>query len=90
VRGVLIRAAYALAPVVILGAVAFIAGPGRHRVAILALAVVLAVVLGYQSGETAEPGQRSAPPPAGGELPDAGPLLPEQARCPDSQVSRGR
>lgn len=52
VRRVLIRAAYAFAPLALLGTVALISGHGRHRVAVLALAVVMSVFLGSRAGET--------------------------------------
>jgi hypothetical protein len=49
------------------GTIALVAGPGRHRVAILALAVVVSVVLGISGGEadlrSVDP-ERPAPLPA--------------------------
>jgi hypothetical protein len=67
VKRLLIRAGYALAPVVMFGTIALVAGPGRHRVAILALAAVVSVMLGMSAGgvgaKSVEP-ERPAPPPA--------------------------
>jgi hypothetical protein len=46
VMRVLIRVGYGLAPVVVLGAVALSTGGGRHRLMVLALAVLIGVILG--------------------------------------------
>jgi hypothetical protein len=50
-RRFLVRAGYALAPVALTGIVAASTGPGRHRVAVVAVGVVLGVVLGIATGE---------------------------------------
>lgn len=60
-RGLLIRAGFGLAPMVVLGAVALSTGPGRHRLVILGFAVLLGVVLSATTGE-ARAGGRSGEP----------------------------
>lgn len=59
-RRVLVRAGYALAPVALLGTVAASTGPGRHRVALLILGVLLGAVLAVTArervGSDPEPG----------------------------------
>jgi hypothetical protein len=58
-RRFLVRAGYTLAPVALSGIVAASTGPGRHRVAVLAVGVLLGIVLGVA---TAEREERAADP----------------------------
>lgn len=53
-RRFLVRAGYALAPVALLGTVAASTGPGRHRLALLALGVLLGVILAFTTGDPRE------------------------------------
>lgn len=76
---ILIRAGYCAAPVVVLGAVALISGGGRHRVLILALAVLLGVVLAIATKDTAE---RAVP----SDAPDRVEALPLVATVPQQQA----
>ena len=51
-RRVLVKAGYASTPLIMFGTIALMTGPGRRRVAILALAVVIAVILAAAAGGT--------------------------------------
>lgn len=80
-----IQAAYALAPLVLLGTVALSTGAGRHRLLVLGLGIALSAVLAMTGGDantrdrhrkpakslhTAPPGVRTASIPAQPSDPD--------------------
>ena len=82
------RAGFALAPVVVLGTVALISGPGRHRVIVLALGVLLGAALGFMADDAGGGERRSAPSNgAPGRLEASPVLLPAQASDQDSSIS---
>jgi len=67
---VLMRAGYALAPLVVLGTVAASTGGGRHRMGVLALAVVIGAILAVTAPDRSGTREAAGSAPAAETLPE--------------------